>query len=137
MENIKLRFNDEYRFPQGSVRKTIFPTTAYKQLKCCRNNYCLKSIATLTIPSGSTVVRAKFSDKLRTDKVYVERIEYFLDDDPIDEDNYQCTGPIYPGIQYKTGSVIEPNKEPLNTDINSTCEPGIHFFLDKNKARRF
>ncbi|BCS82496.1 hypothetical protein QLL95_gp0007 [Cotonvirus japonicus] len=135
-ENFRSRFNNKFRFPEGKVRRTIFPTTAYKQLSCKNEyGYYSKGIATLTIPAGSTVVRAINSDgKLRSDEVYVEKIED-LDGNIID-DSYQCVGAVRRKPVYKTGSVIKPSK-PLNTNINDICVQGIHFFLSKEKARKY
>ncbi|BCS82497.1 hypothetical protein QLL95_gp0008 [Cotonvirus japonicus] len=135
MENFRSQFNKNIRFPEGSVKQTTFSTKAYKKIRCCsrKNGLCRKGIATLTIPAGSTVVRANDSDgKLRTDQVYVEKLED-LDGNFID-DSFECTGPFRPGLIYKTDSVIKP-AEPLNTNINNICVPGIHLFLLKNDAR--
>lgn len=136
MESIRYEFNNKIRFPQGSVRKTIFPTTGYKRVTCIGSGFEKEAIAKLNIPSGSIIVRSNLSTGgLRTDQVLVEKIED-LDGEIIDENEYQCTGYIYYGIRYKTGEITRP-RESLDTDVNRTCTTGIHFFLTEKEAETY
>ncbi|AGD93070.1 hypothetical protein [Acanthamoeba polyphaga mimivirus] len=157
MNSMKSQFNDKIRFPMVGVYNTHFPTRVYKKLECAskndissffskKNSWNLdeivttiphrEAVATLIIPPGSTIVRSRDSfGEMRTDKVYVEKIEILGNDDS-HADDYVCESPTYGDTIYKVGDIIEP-EFPLDTDILKTCTSGIHFFPLKEQAENY
>uniref|UniRef100_A0A6G6ACU1 Uncharacterized protein n=1 Tax=Borely moumouvirus TaxID=2712067 RepID=A0A6G6ACU1_9VIRU len=156
MDKIKSHFNDRLRFRTPGVYHTHFPTRVYKKLDCANiNDISLfiskknswfhegeikisyrEAIATLIIPPGSTIIRPEKSHILgamRTDEVYVEKIE-FLGDDSLQVDDYICKSPTYGDITYTTGDTIKP-EFPLDTNVSKTNTSGIHFFILKEQAK--
>uniref|UniRef100_A0A6G6AB36 Uncharacterized protein n=1 Tax=Borely moumouvirus TaxID=2712067 RepID=A0A6G6AB36_9VIRU len=133
MHNIRSDLNRNIRFPEGNVFHTILPTRGFKKLICYeKDGHKFEAIATLIIPSGSTIVRPKYADgKSRTDQAFVESIENLLDQQV--SDDFICRSPTFGKMIYKVGSVVKPKKD-LDTNVKEICTSGIHFFLDKKEA---
>ncbi|AGC01575.1 hypothetical protein H012_gp891 [Acanthamoeba polyphaga moumouvirus] len=137
INELRSDINDNIRFTSG-VHVTRLSTRAYKRVSCVNKDKLSekkKAIAILTIPPGSIVVKPFGGvDQVRTDRVYVEKIE---DMDGNTLNNHICESPAYyNGVFYKKGSIVMPRRgDPLDVDPSKIHVSGIHLFFHKKSAR--
>lgn len=137
------------------------PLTGYKRIRCkCLlsngSEYLdknaeleiptyLDKIAELEIPTDATIIRPvdmtlsmTFSDiipssRLRTNRAILKSIDFKNDNNM----NYCVCYSLYDEkYKYKVGQEHEP-ENPLDDDIYKECTSGIHFFLEKEKAKNY
>lgn len=106
-------------------------------------------IATLNIPSGATVVRPSTysfpsedspeefirvpSRSIRTDKMFVEKIEPTTKKIFSSLENCRCYSLRDENYEYKVGELHRPI-EPLDEDIYKECTNGLYFVLTKEQS---
>ena len=130
------------------IHQVTEPLIGYKKLKCVCDNGAAETdvLAMLEIPTDALVVRSKHINdddyaypvkNIRTDQARLVNIEYMDTAGISNIDNCNFFSPRHdPTYQYHVGQIHHPN-ERLNTDINSSTESGLHFFLSKKDAENF